>query len=1327
MKVETLLQSALNVLCLLVNAVLKGIHVLIVGLLSFPYALQLISEVRKIRTEIDYLRLLSFSLSLRNFSWEGCSWFAWGHIRVFRVKWKDLTIGVGDKESVWVKVVLDGLEVVVDVDDFSISDRIESDSDRSDGKRHHKDVEKENSESVWEMIKGIPRVSFHLANASCKFRRIEENEAVYDVILLNICSLAAKLNSIGTIGGSIDVKQMSLSTSENFKPFSLTSFHLSCERKSTERWYEELGMVVKTEEVDVDAKIGHLEIPIEYWTGIKDPSLIHFVKCIVCPGWLKDKRRDRSDLCSFEKSFQKRGKIIENINVEPKCEVHPPCCPHNVKISLTVACIAFTTCSVRYAVSSTIRSIRESSDDEYNGGATILGFVGIEIGWTFDALVRNCQGELKIDDIISMDMNDAVSCDTSQCVAQFSVSITNFQKGLDCKRRECLLTKMDCEDGYYDCFLPPSESSQCLNSLCVEGIVLPSTIYLPLPLVADTLYMKSELDSIFCCALNEMDHLKRSFAALPSSDCPLSKLKETRLKLSIVIQNLELFVLYPSVRVSEPTFSSHVPCLEEMPFRALGVVVADSNVQSASDVMKSQDEQVAIDVAIKRLEFQESEFPPSSLVRDCEGENHSMFRACDIQISFYLHFPCDNPSVPFSAHCFSDVLEHIVLPMRNSLCYRDWNEALTQQLNAFERNEKFETMRPILALCMLIEVKAVVKDIEFFVSASDLCVLGLFQNVFAKALAPFVNATLPQKGVLVDKQSFLLWHSFSLDVDHLRGVVSNARNRGQHISSKKGENQRSVSCAECAINHLNITSLNVGSVLSMLDITVGGDSTLSEMPVLSFYSWNNELATQEHVQADLLSVSASQSKIVTLLSVPSSFSILPSCSSNSRGMLFPSSSMSFTIDRVKVGVNNLAMTFVSDVLLAISQGCDISETHWSCSGSYLPQNCNYHPLSIAYPRQWRGSNVYGQCLELTCVRIDQLHVSLHQGRHDVAFVLGKSLRLHVATYPINGMNQINGKIRAISVSDMSEKCSWAKSVVSIANDDRVISDDMIMFHITSSSIDSVPLLIEFCIQNIRVTYLHRSIMTLVSYAFESVLNEINRYAVEAEKGGLGASSVHTSFSAISSFANKERKARIPSDIIEQVYENNQSDSISGSGAFRMGCTVFDSEIHIPTSSMGDDAIVLMSKLIQVYRNDPYCNNPCDSFLRGPFLHSVVTQKDIQKKDGKFDLNSKAFLWISDFDFHSQMHKGFENLNDNDCLSSSLLPNFKYVLEPSDLSTEATNPSDTLFQLSISSENSLICSWCGCHPIARDIAVSPYPSLRHSYRSIVIVMCVSVVY
>jgi hypothetical protein len=749
-----------------------------------------------------------------------------------------------------------------------------------------------------------------------------------------------------------------------------------------------------------------------------------------------------------------------------------------------------------------------------------------------------------------------------------------------------------------------------------------------------------------------------------------------------------------------------------------------------------------------------------------------------------------NSSANRSAHSIDALMSRIVQVGTGSLNFVELNKVLKSTLSAgFCEEPPASCYSDSLEFVDLSVVEISVSVVRLDITGEDICSLAKMGGVLQQATMPFIVDPTPCPGKIYNNRGVLAWCLLMCEVKQCTYKISNASIGSESVSEGFDDIQNRNSYVGGCMENVLCSICTVGDVITVVDVTVRApspcigsvaasscaDGEVAEAPSsitipLLEYHTTDSASESTHQNEKLLSFpilevilpvallphscvasletphirSEEQDRQYSLLtfhevsSVDSSVlphQVLNDGTNRGFGILFSSSVLSVVIKEVKVSLSNTLMSWFSDIALAYAQGERMSERFWNvhcfalldqapCGAALSPMNL---PPDLC-DAETSSSDLSGiSCCSLLRCRLGKVTVVMSYNQEDVFFLLLKSLRVHLANYSIQRVIQLNGKVKDANLSDLTERNSWFKNILSSTQEDdhdtmftmgHEKKEEMIAFHLTASNCLLFRPLLEVHLNSIRVTYLHRAVMTLVSYVFDHIMDEMDKYLVELEKGSLGRSSLgisyHEKLVAVDPHNLRDCENENGADtigetsIFDSIFRTIHSSAAADSGTYdpgmyRIACTLRNAEVHLPINSCGDDAIVLLLGLVQVYRSDSKFDGMHERYLQGPLMNAISSQDGRRSSDNKTSFRAKDFVWLSDFEhnvnlcssratsFKEQSSKPF-------CQSKSKLAT---LFSPQDMgSTEVRND----LQLSIQLKQTSICSWCCSHLIAKDMEV-----------------------
>eukprot|EP01036_Dinobryon_divergens_P026996 gene26996-35701_t len=214
-------------------------------------------------------------------------------------------------------------------------------------------------------------------------------------------------------------------------------------------------------------------------------------------------------------------------------------------------------------------------------------------------------------------------------------------------------------------------------------------------------------------------------------------------------------------------------------------------------------------------------------------------------------------------------------------------------------------------------------------------------------------------------------------------------------------------------------------------------------------------------------------------------------------------------------------------------------------------------------------------------------------------------------------------------------------------------------HITSTSTSAFSLM-EIQAYNMNILYVHRSIMTVVSFICDHLIPSFRR-ALLMPAGLLLAYSSSTPVTSSSTTTATRR------------------------GMFRLGASIHTSEVHLPASSCGSDAIVVIFDRCNLHKSCPIIEASNPTYCKGPLVSENTWLSDM----------SEAQTIIAEIFCESMQQRG----------SNSVSWKFPYAVER-DLQTPSDVVEDgaSVLKLDIAVMDTIICTWCSRNSVGERMTV-----------------------
>jgi hypothetical protein len=297
--------------------------------------------------------------------------------------------------------------------------------------------------------------------------------------------------------------------------------------------------------------------------------------------------------------------------------------------------------------------------------------------------------------------------------------------------------------------------------------------------------------------------------------------------------------------------------------------------------------------------------------------------------------------------------------------------------------------------------------------------------------------------------------------------------------------------------------------------------------------------------------------------------------------------------------------------------------------------------------------------------IDSIHLRLTYDRQPLGIILFSDLKFNSLKLLLSQLTQTSGRIHDLSIFEMSEHNSLYQHILLKVKDGEDVpangekEEPIIKFHLTQFD-ESQPIL-EIVTTNLRLVYLQRAVMTIISYLRDIIPSNLFKKLP------------HHSASSLPILSIPEMG---DDPFVHKLF------SPARSGIFRFSWTVFNSEVHLPINSSGDDALVFIFRHLSLYRLSP--------------AHEILPFKEYSL--GLF--TSSRPMWIS------------EESRIDDLLSlrrrgRRFLPDWQLIkYADSHLSSPQVAILEDEFEthLSINLHDCLICSWCSDNLIAKSQSI-----------------------
>lgn len=213
-------------------------------------------------------------------------------------------------------------------------------------------------------------------------------------------------------------------------------------------------------------------------------------------------------------------------------------------------------------------------------------------------------------------------------------------------------------------------------------------------------------------------------------------------------------------------------------------------------------------------------------------------------------------------------------------------------------------------------------------------------------------------------------------------------------------------------------------------------------------------------------------------------------------------------------------------------------------------------------------------------------------------------------------------------------------------------------HITKSSASSFSLM-EVQVRHLKVFYIHRSVMTILSL--------INDHLIPSVR---------------SSFA-------LPVHLQKLHGNRNGQCPVSEKGMFRLGLCLLQSEVHLPVSSCGADAIMLVFDRCNIYKSCPIIKAVNPIYCQGPLLTKN--------------------LWISEMSNAKSVISSLFAAERQQLSVRWILPQIHTIEMQTPSNVDSTGAS--VLTLEITVHNATICTWCSRNAVAEGMTVDVHYELR----------------
>ena len=932
--------------------------------------------------------------------------------------------------------------------------------------------------------------------------------------------------------------------------------------------------------------------------------------------------------------------------------------------------------------------------------------------------------------------------------------------------RQLQLMKMVNEDGFYDCVTSTDEILDNIIEESKMGVLEVDidmgniSLYFPLLLVLSSMNVWCRVQGILVSALTRSQHLNwfLPFVRLPSDFNFL-----IAPKICVSFEKVEMALIFPGVALSEVGQEHNEGCQHSISdplngHSAVGLEVANLTITwSQCNRSKTVCHSLCCDIFM----YAYSHAVSLPLLRNNTIDEEELlsqrifcFESCCIQ-----HISNPPTGVPESfPQQNDDVMMQLIHSNAHSLNEETWKNKLLQLLR-----KSTHSFRKIIS-----KYSCTFKGVYIDLTSEQLCLIAVLQGIVVKSLPCSKNDTLfltklyHKKGVpewcffTLELQHFHIIISNSYD-----NSICKLDKLEDFDDSLDG-----VSFVEIATDNVMCSTLIVGDLIQNTEVTItsspqdtafGKGTRYHTLPLMRYHTFvkcgDGEKMPEGSSSFCLKKVSAplfqarfasnddphslgraleipavayvkekANFQFLSYTRVPSSFQCIPyeviATSSNSGfGVLFSSTAFNLTIEEVESSMGNLSMRFFSDLSLALSQASLVVNKYWEKHYISLRRLVAITQMQSLKPVKVSGYNIP---MTLPCdsvalinCQISRVKIQLTYNQKDSFLMLMKSMRLHAAEYPIQKVSQLNGKIQDVNVSDLTERNSWFKSILcSTQEDDEImdhsadggITEDVLAFHHTSSTNLYFHPLFEIYINNLRLTYLHRAVMTLVSYFFDHIMGQFDRVSAELDKGTLASNSIGLRCHELLCLQNGRNDSESDSDDYEcNVSADNYSNC---GGMYRLCATLHNSEVHVPINSCGDDALVLLPASVRIYRSDAKFEGENTLYCQGPLMNYLSCINFEERCE--FRCQAWEANWVSDYRYHENL---CHDVIDQDyylsniplCSSSekmaALLPPGTY---PSEHRQGLTVRDDIQVVMLLSDMK--ISTWCCNHSIAENMEV-----------------------
>ena len=212
-------------------------------------------------------------------------------------------------------------------------------------------------------------------------------------------------------------------------------------------------------------------------------------------------------------------------------------------------------------------------------------------------------------------------------------------------------------------------------------------------------------------------------------------------------------------------------------------------------------------------------------------------------------------------------------------------------------------------------------------------------------------------------------------------------------------------------------------------------------------------------------------------------------------------------------------------------------------------------------------------------------------------------------------------------------------------------------HITSTSASAYSLM-EIQAHNVNIFYVHRSVMTVVSFICDHLIPSVRKALVLPA----GLVRAHSSATPLASTNNTHRRR----------------------GMFRLGVSIYKSEVHLPASSCGSDAVVVIFDRCNLHKSCPIIEAANPIFCKGPLVSENVWLSE---------MGDAQTLIAEVFDTRMQQQQ------------KSVTWKLPHVVDR-DLQTPVDVNQDgaSLLKLDIVFTDTIICTWCSRNPVGERMTV-----------------------